>query len=121
VFSEDLAMRVQADLDHLDRNKLTFKLQAILAATKYPVSSVADILGIAAETIWRWAVAYNENGIEGLYPKPKRPKPSKLTLAQKLKYLSGWIQEKQHKARMSIGHWSDYVIQSKTKLIHITL
>ena len=90
VFSEELAVRVQADLDHLDRNKLAFKLQAILAATKYPVSSVADIIGVASETIWRWAVAYDKNGMEGLYPKPRRPKPSKLTVAQQAEILT-WL------------------------------
>jgi len=90
VFSEDLSARARADLDALDQSRIALKLQAIIAASKYPVGSVAEILGLAAETIWRWAVAYRNDGVEGLYPKPRSPKPSKLTSAQKADVLS-WL------------------------------
>jgi transposase len=90
VFSEDLAMRARSDLEHLDRNKITPKLQAIIAATKYPVASVAEIVGVASETIWRWASAYQKDGLKGLYPKTRAPKPSKLNSIQKATVLS-WI------------------------------
>jgi len=90
IFSEELAARAQADLDALDSNKITLKLRAIIVATKYPVSVVAEILGVAAETIWRWATAYQKDGLDGLYPKARKPKPSKLTSAQKSEVLS-WL------------------------------
>ena len=77
VFSEDLAMRARSDLEHLDRNKITPKLQAIIAATKYPVASVAEIVGVASETIWRWASAYQKDGLKGLYPKTRCSKTFK--------------------------------------------
>ena len=90
VFSEDMAVRAQADLDSLDHSKIALKLKAIVAASKHPVCTVAEILGVAAETIWRWATAYRRNGVGGLYPKARKPKPSKLTLTQKAEALA-WL------------------------------
>jgi len=87
IFSKDLAARAQTDLDALDSNRITLKLQAVISATKYPVGSVAEILGVASETIWRWATAYKKNGLHGLYPKTRNPKTSKLTSEQKTKVL----------------------------------
>jgi transposase len=90
VFLDDLATRAQADLDSLDHSKIAFKLHAIISATKYPVGTVAVILGVAAETIWRWATAYKKYGLDGLYPKTRNPKPSKLNSAQKAETLA-WL------------------------------
>jgi len=92
VFLEDLAERARADLETLDQHKITLKLRAIIAAAKYPVGVVAEILDVAAETVWRWAKAYQKEGLEGLYPKARAPKPSKLTQAQKAEVL-GWLDE----------------------------
>jgi len=89
-FLKNLAERAQSDLEIIDNQKIALKLQAIIAMTKHPVETVAEIMGVTAQSIWRWAAVYKENGVEGLYPKPKRPKPSKLTLAQKTETLS-WI------------------------------
>ena len=90
VFCEELAARAQADLDSLDHSKIAIKLRAIIAASKYPTSTVAEILGVAAETIWRWATAYRKHGISSLYQKARSPKPSKLTSTQKAETLS-WL------------------------------
>ena len=83
VFTEALALRAQADLDTLDRNRVAQKLRAIISAVKYPVSQVAEISGVATETVWRWATAYAKGGIEGIYPKAKKSRRSKLTAKQK--------------------------------------
>ena len=90
VFLEELADRAQADLDVINDSKIGIKLRAIIASTKHPISTVADIFGVAVETIWRWGTAYQKDGLNGLYPKPRRPKPSKLTPAQKTAILS-WM------------------------------
>jgi transposase len=47
-------------------------------------------MGVAAQTIWRWVTAYRKEGLDGLYPKPKRPKPSKLNTEQKAVVIS-WL------------------------------
>jgi transposase len=87
-----LAAKAQADLDAFDRKKLATKLRAIVSAAKYPVVQVAGVLGVSAETVWRWATAYRENGMEGLSPKPKKPRGSKLAASQKKEAIS-WLDE----------------------------
>ena len=104
VFSKDLATRALADLDTLGSDKIALKLQAIIAATKYSISSVAEILGVSPETIWRWATAYRENGMDGLHPKTRKPKPSKLTSEQKAKVLF-WLDSEQS-AKGENVHWT---------------
>lgn len=90
VFLDDLAVCAQSDLDALKDEKIALKLKAIIAAAKYPIATVAEIFLVTAETIWRWGTTYRTNGLDGLYPKPRRPKPSKLTSAQKAEILS-WL------------------------------
>ena len=48
------------------------------------------MVGVAKETIWRWAKAYEKDGVEGLYPKPRKAKSSKLSAEQKREVLK-WI------------------------------
>jgi transposase len=90
LFSSKLAAKAQADLETLDQHKIIQKLRAIVATANYPADSVAEILGVAAETIWRWAKAYQKNGLDGLYPSARRSTSSKLTSAQKAEVLS-WV------------------------------
>jgi transposase len=90
VFLDELAECARKDLEALDQYKVTVKLHAIIAAVKYPVGVVAEVLGVATETVWRWAKAYQKEGLEGLYPKVRAPKPSKLTRTQKDEVLA-WI------------------------------
>jgi len=92
LFSSELAARAQADLDALDQHGVIQKLRAIVAASKLPAATVAEVLGVAVETIWRWAKSYEKSGLEGLYPKARRPKPSKLDPNQKAHVLA-WIDE----------------------------
>jgi len=61
-------------------------------------------MGVAAESIWRWAKAYKKNGLEGLYPQPKKPKSSKLAPAQKDDVLA-WIDERKNSAGERV-HWT---------------
>jgi len=82
-FFPELAERAQKDLDRLDRGKAVRKLRAILSAAKHPVATVAEITGVTPQTLCRWVASYRKEGLAGLYPKPKRPKPSKLTEGQK--------------------------------------
>ena len=52
VFSSSLAERAQADLDTLDQHGIMQKLRAIVAASRIPIAIVAEVLGVATETIW---------------------------------------------------------------------
>ena len=104
VFSDALAASAKADMDLLDNHKILQKLQAIVATVSWPIETVAQVMGVAAETIWRWAKAYRKEGLEGLYPKPKKPKTSKLTPAQKAAVLA-WIDGRTNSAQKWM-HWT---------------
>ncbi|MDR3357726.1 MAG: helix-turn-helix domain-containing protein [Desulfovibrio sp.] len=86
----ELAKHAQSDLEVLDHHKVCEKLGAIAAVAKLPVRTVSLVLGVAGETIWRWVKAYHKEGVEGLYPKRRTYKNSKLNAEQKATVLS-WV------------------------------
>ena len=104
VFSEDLAASAKADMVSLEHHKILQKLQAIVSATSFPIETVGQIMGVASESIWRWAKAYKKDGLAGLYPQPKKPKLSKLTSAQKNEVLA-WIDGRRNPAGGQV-HWT---------------
>jgi len=79
-----------SDLGEVEGGDVAVKLRAIASAARHPVSTVADVLGFAPETIWRWATAYGEGGVEALRRKAKRPRPSKLSPGQK-EAVASWL------------------------------
>ena len=104
VFSEGLAASAKADMASLGHHKILQKLQAIIAATSFPLETVAQVMGVAAESIWRWAKAYKKDGLAGLYPQSKKPKLSKLTAVQKNEVLA-WVDKRTNPAGGQI-HWT---------------
>lgn len=103
-FLDGVAERARTDLKTVDRSRVAFKLNAIVAVTRHTAEKVADIMSVAPQTIWRWVRVYKEEGLSGLQTKPKRPKPSKLTKEQKRQVLK-WLDE----ARTPDGrhaHWT---------------
>jgi len=89
-FMRKLAERALADLDAVELRGLEVKLKAIAAAATHPVATVADIMGVTAQTVLRWVGDYREGGIEGLQRKAKAPRPSKLSPKQKAAAIS-WL------------------------------
>ncbi|MHC1712957.1 MAG: helix-turn-helix domain-containing protein [Solidesulfovibrio sp.] len=104
IFSPELALRAQADLETLDQHGVIQKLRAIIAGSRLPTAAVAEVLGVATETIWRWAKAYEKDGLEGLYPKTRRAKPSKLDADQR-KTVLAWVDECRMPDGMAV-HWT---------------
>ena len=104
VFTGELAERAKADLARIEGGDVAVKLRAIAAAARRPVSTVGDVLGAAPETVWRWARAYSEGGVEGLRRRAKRPRPSKLTPGQKAEVKS-WLRASRT-AKGKPVHWT---------------
>jgi transposase len=104
LFSQELAAKAQADLKLLDQHGIIQKLRAIVSASSHPTAIIAEVLGVSVETIWRWAKAYEKNGVEGLYPKTRRAKPSKLDSSQKAMVLT-WIDECRTQDGKAV-HWT---------------
>ena len=44
------------------------KLYAIVSAATHPLATVAGVMGVTPETIWRWAKAYGKAELATLYP-----------------------------------------------------
>jgi transposase len=89
-FMKKLAERARADLDAVECRGLEVKLKAVAAAATHPVATVADIMGVTAQTVLRWVGLYREGGVEGLQRRAKAPKPSKLSPKQKAAAIS-WL------------------------------
>ena len=51
-----------------------------------PHNLMAEIVGVSYETLYRWAKACSERGMEGLMPNFNGGRPSKLTVNQKLEF-----------------------------------
>jgi|GEM_PF-378460 len=79
----ELAKQAQADMKNLEASKVILKLLAIIAMSKYPDKLVADMFTVTAATLHRWAKRYGQEGLDGLYAKVKKAKPSKLNPDQK--------------------------------------
>jgi transposase len=99
-----LAEQAQADLEKIKIHKVVVKLKAISAIAKFPAEVVAEVMDVAVQTVWRWVAAYKKDGLDGLYPKPKRPKPSKLNPEQKAIVLSWLDNEKTPEGENT--HWT---------------
>jgi transposase len=103
VFTDELPERAVADLGAIRDGGVAVKLKVIAAAV-CPVATVAEVLRVAPETGWRWATAYREEGGDGLRPRPKRPRPSKLDAGQKTAVLS-WL-DAGETAKGEQVHWT---------------
>jgi len=58
----------------------------------YPPVEVADFLGVAPRTVWRWLASFRDRGPEGLRARPVPGRPRKLTVTQEkiaLRWLRG--------------------------------
>lgn len=89
-YLKPLAAKALADLKALDKGGVAQKLRAIVCAAKHPLEAVAEMAGVAKQTVHRWVESYRLHGVDGLRPKPKKPKPSKLSTEQKAAVLS-WL------------------------------
>jgi transposase len=103
-FTDELVGRALADLGAIRDGDVAVKLKAIAAAAARPVATVAEALMVAPETVWRWATTYGKEGVAGLRPKPKRPRPSKLDAGQKATVLS-WL-DAGETAKGEPVHWT---------------
>jgi transposase len=104
VFTEELAERAEADLGEIEGGEVAVKLKAIAAAARRPTSTVGEVMRVAPETIWRWAKAYSEGGVDGLQRKAKKPRPSKLSPGQKAAVMS-WLRDGKTPKGKAV-HWT---------------
>ena len=92
ILTEDLIQRADRDLKKIKGGIIAVKLQAIISSYKYPVATVACIIGVSTATIYNWIVRYRKYGIEGLKNKPRGHYPSKLSQQQK-EIIFKWLKD----------------------------
>ena len=62
--------------------RVVIKLKAIVSSRTYPIKEVAEVFGIARQTLGNWIPAYRKQGVMGLVDKPRGHRLSKLSPAQ---------------------------------------
>jgi transposase len=104
IFTPELAQKAQADLSATKDEKIRKKLGAIISGVKFQINELAEILRVNPGTIRTWAKVYAQEGLDGLYHKPRRPKRSKLSIDQKNIVLSWMDSGKNSKGEAT--HWT---------------
>ena len=76
--NEALINSAQQQLKKIPFSKTTIKLKTITALSNNSITKVSEVFGIRRNTIKSWIRRFSESGTEGLNPKPKAAKKSKL-------------------------------------------
>ena len=58
--------RAEEELGKIKESKVAIQLQGIIAAARYPVHQIADILHVSPRSIFRWVTKFKEHGVSGL-------------------------------------------------------
>lgn len=77
--SDDIASKAKQDLSLLPFGKMAVKLQAIIALQNNSMTTVANVFGYGRKTLYSWLREFTLHGIDGLKPKDKKPRSSKLS------------------------------------------
>ena len=81
-------MRSPGSAAELERRR---RLAVARHAEGYPVDEIADFLGVAERSVWRWLAAHR-TGPDGLAARPTPGRPPRLTHAQE-KVVGRWLGE----------------------------
>src|SRR4051812_21437149 len=82
-------MRTPGTPAELERRR---RLAVARLAEGYTAEEVAEFLGVAPRSVWRWAAASRRAGGDGLRARPATGRPPKLTRAQE-KVVPRWLEE----------------------------
>jgi len=83
VIDESLFKQAKNDLSQIKVHNVCLRLQAIISSYNYPISVVAEVLGVHSATVWRWIRLYRKGGAKALENHPKGHNPTKLTPDQR--------------------------------------
>jgi transposase len=74
-------------------------------AEGYSPEEVADFLGVAPRSVWRWLAAYDKYGAAGLVAQPKAGRPPRLTTTQE-KIVRRWLSDLPTEYGFTTDLWS---------------
>lgn len=79
-------------LKEIPFSKISVKLKAILALKNHSITKVCDVFSISRNTIKIWVKNFDLYGIDGLLPKERKSRKSKLSRNQK-EEIRLWIED----------------------------
>lgn len=82
-------MRSPGSACELERRR---RLAVARHAEGHSAEEIADFLGVAERSVWRWVAAHRDGGHDGLASRPVPGRPPKLTRAQE-KVVGRWLAE----------------------------
>lgn len=104
VIDEELGRQAAAELKKITDAKVCIRLQGIISSVSYPMSLVAQILGIHRHTLWRWIKCFRQDGVDGLRDKPKGHNPAKLNEGHK-RCVERWLATSADRKGRQV-HWT---------------
>ena len=91
LLDKEVVLAAERGLELLGKNgALAKKLQAIIAAKEHGITLVAEVFGVTRATLTAWIKSLKYGTLEDLLPKPKTPRKSLLSPAQK-QIIKQWI------------------------------
>ena len=104
IIDEALAAKAKQELAKVYNHKVSLRLQAIISCMDHPISTVADVMGVSRHAVWRWAKRFKEQGVEGLFDRPKGHNPPKLNEEER-KQIARWVREGRNEEGEKV-HWT---------------
>jgi len=104
VVDQEVISKAKTELKASPDYRVGIRLQAIASCGEHSLAVVSSVLGISRQTIWRWIKRFREEGVQGLYDKPKGHNPAKLT-PDRRREIGAWL-EKGRNSRGEEVHWT---------------
>lgn len=101
---ETLAAKAKEELAKNKDLKVGIRLQAIISSLEQPITTVAEVMGVGRDTVWRWIKRFRENGVEGLVDRPKGHNPPKLNEDEQAQ-IAEWLKEGRNQDGEKV-HWT---------------
>ena len=100
-----LVEEAQMQFKEFGYGRVYLRLLVIVRAGEHPIAETARFFGISRNTIFRWIRRFRQNGVEGLYDRPRGHDPSKLTEEHK-QQISHWLETASDARGMRLtGRW----------------
>ena len=110
-----LVANAESALADVKEYKLAIRLQAIISMSNQPTETVAEVLGVSRQSLWKWVEKFRNHGLEGLRDKPKGHNPSTLTEEEK-QQVARWIDEGKNQQGQNV-HWTIALLREEVRAV----
>ena len=85
-----LSEKARVSLSGLPFSKLTIQLKSISSLSTNSITKICEVFSISKNSLKSWARKFDKDGIEGLYPKRREARKSKLSEEHKIE-IKKWV------------------------------